>query len=134
MTELQIIELPVRADQRGRSIAVPDQAFEFLSGVAETHMAELLSGAVRGNHWHDNRNEVMVVRADNKWQLAWAADKDSPVQTKCFEAGQFVAILIPRLTCHAIKNVGAKPIWVSAIADGKYDGVTPDTYPIELLT
>ncbi len=113
---------------------IPEEAFEFLDGAMEMHITELKSGAVRGNHWHDNRNEVMVVQADSQWQFAWSEDKDTPpAETLSFAACEFAAILIPRLTCHAIRNCGEKPIWVAAIADGKYDGITPDTYARILL-
>ena len=133
MADVKIIEMIGRCDERGRSMAIPEEAFEFLGGVVEMHIAELVPGAVRGNHWHDNRNEVLVVQGEDKFQFAWAKDKGMPGKVLSFDAGSFVAILIPQMVCHGIKNCGDRPIWVTAIADGSYDGVTPDTYAKNLI-
>ena len=133
MPEIEVIKMDYCEDNRGRSMSIPAKAFDFLGDVVETHISEIKSETVRGNHWHDNRNEVMIVQGLDAFEFAWSSDNNSPREIMRFDAGSFVTILIPRLVCHAIKNCGQSPIWVTAISDGKYDGVTPDTYSMDLL-
>lgn len=134
MEALQIITLSARTDQRGRVFSLPAAALSFLDGIiAETHLAEILPGYIRGNHWHDNRWEVMLIVGDDNWQFYWSDTPDDTPQCREFAAGESVAILIPPYTPHAVKNTGLSSLWITAISNASYDGVTIDTYNHELI-
>jgi oxalate decarboxylase/phosphoglucose isomerase-like protein (cupin superfamily) len=134
METIEIIHLSPRSDQRGRVFSLPAAAIAFLDGIiAETHMAEVLPGFIRGNHWHDNRWEVILATGQDSWQFYWSEGPEDTPQCRDFAEGEAVAILIPPYTPHAIKNTGVRPLWVTAIANGSYDGVTTDTYAAELI-
>ena len=133
-SSLEIITMAARQDERGSAFALPQGAVDFLDGIiAEAHLAEILPGHIRGNHWHNNRWEVVVASCQDSWSFAWAESEGQPVQFRTFTAGEAVTIMIPPFVPHAMKNTGSEPLWITAISNGKYDGETQDTFSIELF-
>ena len=134
LNEIEIIQMAARVDQRGSCYAIPQAGIDFLDGiVADTHLAEILPGFVRGNHWHNNRWEVIMVHCEDCCRFAWANSPEGECQVREFAAGDSVAILLPPFTPHAIHNTGSKPLWTTSMSNSKYDGHTQDTFAVELL-
>ena len=56
-----IKDIDNRGAERGASFSFPQEIFDFLGNVDEVHMAEIVPGAVRGNHYHRSKKEVLVI-------------------------------------------------------------------------
>ncbi len=134
LNEIEIISLAAREDQRGRAYSIPQAGIDFLDGIiADTHLAEIKPGSVRGNHWHNNRWEVLLFNCSDSCTFAWADSPEGHPQTRDFAAGDCIAVLLPPFTPHAIKNTGSDVLWITSMANSRYDGQTQDTFPVELL-
>jgi hypothetical protein len=68
---LVVMELPDQDDGRGDAFHLPHDALEWLGPAAEMHLVTARRGAVRGDHLHERRRELILVRAAGPWELAW---------------------------------------------------------------
>jgi dTDP-4-dehydrorhamnose 3,5-epimerase-like enzyme len=116
------------ADVRGRSFSVPALCLEYLGEPRDMHVAGIEPGHVRGNHFHVQRRELIVVLPHDAWSLHWDAGADTePARRRFVDAGA-VAIAIPPGAAHAIRNDGAATLWLIAATDGPYDPANPDAH------
>lgn len=57
-------------DERGRAWQV-GKGVDFLSAVKDIHMMTLNPGCVRGNHFHRDKREILIVEHEGEWALLW---------------------------------------------------------------
>lgn len=131
---LGVDELPDAGDGRGSSFGVPAEVFGGCFPVADLHIATIEPGAVRGNHFHLVRREVLVVIAAGPWSLHWDEGADTPVRQRSFDKPGAVVVTVPIGMSHAIRNDGAVPIQMVGMTDGPYDPDRPDAYPRPVVT
>ncbi len=67
--KLRIIKLNDSGDTRGYSFTVPAEVLKFLSRIRDVHVASMVAGAVRGNHFHLRRREAIVIVHHGEWSL-----------------------------------------------------------------
>jgi UDP-2-acetamido-2,6-beta-L-arabino-hexul-4-ose reductase len=125
---VRIVSLEDRGDQRGFSYTVPDRQLSFLGAVEDVHFSSTLPGHIRGNHFHRLRKEVLIVRHEDSWTLAWDRGEGPDIETRKFEGAGTVAVEIEPLTAHAVRNDGQRPLLIFAMTDGLYDPANPDSY------
>jgi hypothetical protein len=58
---IQITLLEDRGDARGSSYEPGCRWVEFLKRIEDAHITTILPGCVRGNHFHPQRKEVLIV-------------------------------------------------------------------------
>jgi len=92
--KLEISELGNLGDTRGFSFTLPPGALDFLKRVADLHMASIVPGAVRGNHYHLRRREAIVVLPGPAWSLHWDDGEGLPVQHRRFQGNGAVLVLV----------------------------------------
>ena len=114
--EPHIIPLPVVAQPRGYSCALPDDLFRFLGEVREMHMVSIDSGMVRGNHVHHTGNEALIVRYESPWIFAWQQPGQS-IRQQNFSGTGARLLLIPAGLIHALKNSGTEPLHLVSCSD-----------------
>ena len=131
---MRIIELEDRGDQRGSSYTLPEQQFAFLGSVVDVHFSTTLPGHVRGNHFHRLRKEVLVVRFEDSWTLAWEHGEGTVPEIRRFEGPGTVVVEIEPLASHAVRNDGQRPLLIFAMTNGLYDPDHPDSYSRIVLT
>lgn len=68
---LSLVELSNQGDERGRSYNIPLDTLNFVGIVRDVHVATIVPNATRGNHYHVNRKEFILVWYDDSWVLAW---------------------------------------------------------------
>ena len=129
MGTLSVIELKDTGDASGSSFSVPAELFSGRFPVADMHVATFEPGAVRGNHYHEVRQEVLVVMADDRWSLHWDEGAGTPVQQRQFTGPGVVLVTIPVGMSHAIRNDGTATMRMIGLTDGPYDCERPDSYP-----
>lgn len=125
---VRIVSLEDRGDQRGFSYTVQDRQLSFLGSVEDVHFSSTLPGHIRGNHFHRLRKEVLIVRHEDSWTLAWDQGEGTDVETRKFEGAGTVAVEIEPLASHAVRNDGQRPLLIFAMTNGLYDPANPDAY------
>lgn len=116
-----VTPLAARTDLRGSSFGVE---IPFAS-VGECHIATIRPGAVRGNHFHLTRREVLVVLYADRWTLLWDEGEGSPVQSRTFEGAGAVLMDADPLCAHAVRNDGARDLQIFVLGDTR----EADTHP-----
>ncbi len=59
--KIEISELENGGDARGLSFTLPPVALQLLGNVADLHLASTGPRAVRGNHYHVSKREIILV-------------------------------------------------------------------------
>ena len=126
---LSVVDLKDSGDARGSSFSVPAELFAGPFPVADMHVATIEPGAMRGNHYHAVRREVLVIMAADRWSLHWDEGADTSARQREFTGPGAVLVTVPAGMSHAIRNDGALPMQLCGLADGPYDAARPDAYP-----
>ena len=131
--EVRFTLLPDTGDLRGSSFQTGTAWLAFLSGVADAHIAIILPGCVRGNHFHARRREVIAVLHADAWQAAWDRGAETPVTVREFSGAGAVLLEVDPGAAHAIANTGQAPLWIVGLSHGAWDPDAADSYPRVLL-
>ncbi|MEV6630152.1 hypothetical protein AB0M54_05305 [Actinoplanes sp. NPDC051470] len=124
-----VVELPNTGDTRGSSFSVPVELVGSSFPVADIHLATIAPGAVRGNHYHVLRHEILLVLASDRWSLHWDEGPGETPQSRRFEGSGAVLVYVPTGMSHAIRNDGSAALTMVGLTDGPYDPDQPDVYP-----
>ena len=125
---VRITELEDLGDRRGSSFTLQERQFAFLGAVVDLHFSTTLPGCIRGNHFHRVRKEVLIVRFEDAWTLAWDRGEGTVPEIRKFAGAGTVAIEIEPLASHAVRNDGQRPLMIFAMCDAPYDREKPDSY------
>jgi len=120
-------------DQRGLSFQTGQQWIDFLGKLDDAHIATILPGAIRGNHYHLQRREVIAVLFNDEWQLAWDRGFDTAASVKQFSGAGAVLVEVDPGASHAVANTGTTLLWIIGLSNGAWDPSAPDAYPRILL-
>ena len=119
--KLEISELGNLGDTRGFSFTLPPGALDFLKRVADLHLASIMPGSVRGNHYHLRRREAIVVLPGAEWSLHWDDGEGLPLQHRSFQGNSAVLVLVSPDSSHAVRNDGEALLWLVACSSETYD-------------
>jgi oxalate decarboxylase/phosphoglucose isomerase-like protein (cupin superfamily) len=128
------IEVDSRADAgdpRGLAFAVPESALAALGGVADVHLMTVRPGAVRGNHSHVLKREVLVVLHQDEWELYWSDPGGTP-QCRTFRGAGGVSVTVQPGVAHAIRNTGTADLTVASLSPSPFDAHSPDSVAARL--
>jgi dTDP-4-dehydrorhamnose 3,5-epimerase-like enzyme len=120
-SKVQIAELPNHGDQRGFSFTIPSEALQFLVSVDDIHVASILPGAVRGNHFHQRRREVLVLAYTGAWSFHWDEGAGTATQQRQFRGVGALLITIAPGASHAVRNDGDQALTLVAASSEPYD-------------
>ncbi len=129
---LTLTRLDDRDDGRGSALYLPDEALAWLGAVAEIHLVTIRQGAVRGNHVHRRRRELILIRAPGPWELAWREPQGETVRRR-FDGPDAVLLAVEPGVAHAIKNLAQAELLITSCSNGRFDPDDPDTERVELL-
>jgi len=129
---MALVRLEDRDDGRGSALYLPDDALTWLGGVEEVHLVTVRRGAIRGNHVHRRRRELILIRARGPWELAWRPPEGETVSERFDNAGAVLLAVEPG-TAHAIKNLAENELLITSCSNGRFDPDDPDTERVELL-
>jgi dTDP-4-dehydrorhamnose 3,5-epimerase-like enzyme len=127
--ELRFTILTDSGDARGSSFQTGSQWLEQLDKLADAHIATLLPGHVRGNHYHVERREVIFVLYADEWQLAWDLGEGTQATVQTFIGSGAVIIEVDPYVSHAVANTGKELLWIIGLTNGIWDPQAPDSYP-----
>src|SRR2546423_6188121 len=118
--KIQIRELNSGGDARGLSFTLPPDALEVLGRVADMHLASSGPGAVRGNHYHVSKREIIVVLPGAAWSLHWDEGEGIPAQHRNFGGGSAVLVQVSPGCSHAVRNEGSALLWLFTCSSETY--------------
>lgn len=129
---VHIVKLDNGGDTRGSSFVPPPECLEFIGTIRDMHIATILPGAVRGNHYHQQHREVIVVVHADHWSFHWDLGPDSEIHRERFSGAGAVMIEIAPLASHAIRNDGAAELYIVGFSDAPFDVRLPDSHRRQL--
>jgi hypothetical protein len=115
-------------DARGVSFTVTPAQLAFLGLPGDIHVASILPGHVRGNHYHALRRELILVIHEDRWSLRSDTGAGTRVRSRAFTGSGVVAVTVPQMAAHAIRNDGERILWLLAASDGPYEPTAPDAH------
>lgn len=121
-------------DQRGVMHRVNRSSLDFLGRCREMHAGTIEPGAIRGNHYHTDRKELLIVIHSDRFRFVWQEKNQDNVHTETFAGSGAVAIEISPGAIHAIKNTGQQSMTLIACSDGPFDQEYKDTGRRRILT
>ena len=121
---VRVAPLAARSDARGSSFGVE---LPFTS-IEECHVATIRPGAIRGNHFHTQRREVLVVMYSDRWTLLWDEGEGTAAESRTFEGTGAVLLEAEPLCAHAVRNDGASDLHIVSLGDTR----EADTFPRRL--
>jgi hypothetical protein len=124
---VMITKITDHGDVRGHSYPLPSECMDFLGHAVDLSMMTLKPGYIRGNHFHIQGKETLVVIHRDQWSFYW----DDGVGTeKCFREfkGEGVEMIeIKESISHAVKNDGGQDIYILHLRNYVPDPSKPDT-------
>jgi UDP-2-acetamido-2,6-beta-L-arabino-hexul-4-ose reductase len=116
-----------KGDERGQSFSVPGSSLCFLGSAVDLHVTTIRPGHVRGNHYHVDRREILVVVFQGAWSLYWDHGPGTTTESRRFAGTGAVLIEVDPLASHAVLNDGNRDLHVVAMTNRAYDPGAPDT-------
>jgi len=114
------------ADARGQSFSLAGALRGVFDAVKDCHVGSINPGAVRGNHYHSQRTEVILVVFFAGCSIHWR--DDSGVVHSTSLAGQGVAVVEVGPGCaHAVRNDGDQKLFIVSLTDGSFDASSGET-------
>lgn len=125
---IRVSRIKDTGDARGSSFALPPNTAPFLANVKDLHLMTLRPHCVRGNHFHVNKHEILLVIYRGKWSLHWDTGLESDVQHRAFRGSGTVMCRVDPYASHAIRNDGETDLWIVAWSDREFDPSNPDIH------
>jgi dTDP-4-dehydrorhamnose 3,5-epimerase-like enzyme len=126
--QARITQIPDHGDIRGSSFTPPSIWTAFLGTVQDMHIASILPGAIRGNHYHLERREILLVQYQDRWSFYWDAGPETEARRHSFAGGGLVMIEVEPGASHAIRNEGAQTLLMIGMSSLSFDPEHPDSY------
>ncbi|OGG96842.1 MAG: hypothetical protein A2508_09975 [Candidatus Lambdaproteobacteria bacterium RIFOXYD12_FULL_49_8] len=125
---MKIFEIKNRGDHRGDSFELPQECYHFIGQIADLHFATFFPGALRGNHYHLKKREILIFQVADLIEIFWRAPGSEHTQSKNFVGPMMLACLVEPGWGHAVKNPGKLPIGQTALCSRPYDSKDPDSF------
>lgn len=130
---VEVIKLARHApDARGWVIEPISDASITKGAVRNIHIVSLNPQTVRGNHYHQHRQEYICVIA-GRCQFLAVDNTTHQRQEILVDADTTVLFVIPPNVSHAVKNIGPETAYLLCYSDKALDPAEPDTTPDRIL-
>jgi dTDP-4-dehydrorhamnose 3,5-epimerase-like enzyme len=134
MKDIEIVVLEDYGDTRGALYNIPDTDMQFLDKIQNIHFGKIHPNSIRGNHYHHQSKEMLIISYSDIWTLAWAEKDSDEISKKEFTGSGTVLIKVNEGVVHSVKNNGDKDLEIIALSNRIFSKETPDTYSRILLT
>ncbi|MEJ5238777.1 cupin domain-containing protein [Limisphaera sp. VF-2] len=127
--EAQVSIEPLRLvrDVRGWVVEPVDE--RHLAGLRNVHVVWTEPGHVRGNHYHRETTEILLVVGPAR--VRWVSG--GAVQELMVAEGEARRLVFPPGVAHAIQNIGTRPMVLASFTDRPHDPQQPDTVRVDLI-
>ena len=134
MQDIEITTLQNYGDLRGTLYNVPDKDLLFLDNIQNIHFGKIHPNSIRGNHYHHQGKEVLIISYFDTWTLVWAKKDSAEISKKEFTGSGAVLIKVNKGIVHSVKNNGDKDLEIIALSNRIFSKEDPDTFARILLT
>jgi len=134
MQNIEITALEDYGDTRGALYNIPDTDMQFLDNIQNIHFGKIHPNSIRGNHYHHQSKEMLIISYSDIWTLAWTEKDSDEISKKEFTGSGTVLIKVNEGVVHSVKNNGDKDLEIIALSNRIFSKETPDTYTRILLT
>ncbi|MFC1845803.1 hypothetical protein ACFLYM_00110 [Chloroflexota bacterium] len=124
-----IVLLEDTGDQRGFCYSLPRTSLEFLNLVKGAAVLSVKPGAVRGNHYHEIKLEMVMVMFSDNWTFFYQGQVETQPTLRKLEGPGMAVITVPPLCSHAIRNDGEADLIAIDLSNIRYDLEHPDIFP-----
>lgn len=133
MDGCRMYTLEYKGDERGWLYSLPAESLLFLGEVNEMHLGAIEPDAIRGNHFHPNRKEVLLVQHQTQWEFLWQfPDEDEPHVESILGHGGVVIEILPGVV-HTLRNTGTHSLIMAAFSNRAYVPDSDDTQRLILV-
>ena len=133
MHDVEIITLENYGDKRGALYNVPDTDLLFLDKIQNIHLGKIQPNSIRGNHYHYQSKEMLIITYSDSWTLAWARKDSTEISKKEFTGSGAVLIKVNEEIAHSVKNNGDKDLEIVALSNRIFSKKDSDTFYRDLL-
>ncbi len=134
MQDIEIIKLGNYGDKRGVLYNILDTDLQFFDKIQNIHFGKIHPNSIRGNHYHHQSKEMLIITYLDTWTLAWAKKNSDEISTKVFNGSGAVLIKVNEGVGHSVKNNGDKDLEIIALSNRRFSKENPDTFTRILLT
>jgi dTDP-4-dehydrorhamnose 3,5-epimerase-like enzyme len=128
MQDIEIIKLRNYGDIRGSLYNISDTDMQFLDKIQNIHFGKICPGSIRGNHYHHQSKEMLIVTYSDTWTFAWAKKDSDEISKKEFTGSGAVLIKVNEGVVHSVKNNGDKELEIIALSNRIFSKENPDTF------
>ena len=133
MQDIEITKLENYGDTRGALYNIPDTDMQFLDKIQNIHFGKIRPNSIRGNHYHHQSKEMLIISYSDIWTLAWAEKDSDEISKKEFTESGAVLVKINEGVVHSVKNNGDKELEIIALSNKIFSKENPDTISRILL-
>ena len=133
MAKVRITGLGDNSDDRGSSFAPRIPIDRLGPRIVDIHLATIRPGHVRGNHYHRDHFELLLILYADDWSLHWDDGPDTRIQSREFKGAGAVMVEIDPLASHAVRNDGQADLQIVGLANKVYDPTSPDAIPRQVV-
>jgi len=134
MQHIEIIELKNYGDLRGVLYSIPDKDLLFFDKIQNIHFGKIHPNSIRGNHYHHQGKEMLIIGYLDTWTLAWAEKGSAEISKKEFTGSGAVLIKVNEGIVHSVKNTGDRDLEIIALSNRIFSKEDTDTFARILLT
>jgi dTDP-4-dehydrorhamnose 3,5-epimerase-like enzyme len=134
MQHIDIIILKNYGDTRGVLYNISDPDLQFLDKIQNIHFGKISPDSIRGNHYHHQSKEMLMITYSDIWTLAWAKKDSAEISKKEFTGSGAVLIKVNEGIVHSVKNNGDKDLEIIALSNRIFSKEDPDTFTRILIT
>lgn len=133
MQNIEIKRLENYGDKRGALYNISDTDMQFLDKIRNIHFGRISPGSIRGNHYHHQTKEILIIIYSDTWTLAWAKKESLEISKKKFSGSGTVLIKLNEEIAHSVKNNGEKDLEIIALSNRIFPKEHPDVFFRDLL-
>jgi len=128
LEQVEVKRLQRITDSRGSLVEILRGDSDPLTAGGQIYLTTAAPGCTKGSHYHRRKTEwFFVVLGCCLLQLADVTRGQTEELVLCEEVP--IAVKIPPLIAHAVRNTGRTPLYLLAYIDAAYDPARPDTFP-----
>ena len=128
MRDIEIKAIENYGDTRGALYNISDDELKFLDKIQNIHFGKIRPNSIRGNHYHRQSKEMLIISYSDAWTLAWAEKDSAQIFTKEFAGSGAVMIKINDGIVHALKNNGDKDLELIALSNIRFSKKNTDAF------
>jgi dTDP-4-dehydrorhamnose 3,5-epimerase-like enzyme len=128
MQDIEITKIENYGDTRGALYNISDGDLQFLDKIQNIHFGKIRPNSVRGNHYHRQSREMLIISYSDAWTLAWAKKVSAQIFTKEFTGSGAIMIKINKGVVHTLKNNGDKDLELIALSNIRFSKENTDAF------